>query len=947
MSIRLCIVVQILLLKPYSFAELNTDENIENVSEKLEQLQEKFSVMKTNFQILESSNLKVKLEIHELNEKFQDILDNRILKFTKSINRQYKNMKKKLMKSQSDNEASVSIENREKTTSVKKENQPSFKELADKMKIIEEKTAELERNKSNTTFSLRNQLQTIQQKTAELDKSAKTINFEQNKNNLILINITTALNGVQESKNFKNNTQHSKDDDFEKKINETIKMYAQLKTQIQSASEEANETKSTLVAITKTFNQLNDITQQVNKNNKKLNNVMEKLQNEKNSFNNQSSIIISQIHNLNKKLVNGSDEKNNWQQLFIENNLSQLSNLDEKLYIITTTLNVETNKIRKKITEIKSLENYLYKATEKLLILKNKTEKRMLNINFKPKSIKNTTLQLVEIKKNLNALSNKLKEDKVHFLKKNKEVSAKTNKLKKLMHTLNTKIAYNKNKLLNLTSFFDSVKSTGSSVNTNRMSIKNIENHLTTFDEDNKIKLNELSGNISSISNAIHLLDERLNMLNEVLNETSQKNSDNEIKTVKFKADFNDVKNKSFIIQQHLTKLSSTFKQFKVCSNDSREQFNSEFENLKNNLTIYKKVFDNRQVFINKLFEHLYKKYEVQKNYTDDFESMKSLVNKKLKNSQLDLTRIDDDFSLNYKITKNKLKMLELEVYMLKKEKIPLLNKDLMVSTEKDWNKNMEIINQKFITNNKSITSRLNTMYKGIDKLKNNITEENKAFLEESKSYCVNKQKVNENQIDDLNKVVENIETNYLTSCDVEEIQYGSHNSTALLRNGEFVEYSCYRGYKFRGEVAVRRCSDGVIVPSFHEEPLSCDISMMFGPNEVSFDEGIEYCKGQNSVPMTKHMSTRKERQNICKHLGTQGVYRVGFIYTRGKWRNYLGEIIDAPVTNDDNKEGDTLSLLCVIGVLMEIDYNQEGYFYGEFVVFPKQETLQPLCMSE
>ena len=70
-------------------------------------------------------------------------------------------------------------------------------ELADKMKIIEEKTAELERNKSNTTFSLRNQLQTIQQKTAELDKSAKTINFEQNKNNLILINITTALNSVQ------------------------------------------------------------------------------------------------------------------------------------------------------------------------------------------------------------------------------------------------------------------------------------------------------------------------------------------------------------------------------------------------------------------------------------------------------------------------------------------------------------------------------------------------------------------------------------------------------------------------------------------------------------------------------------------------------------------------------------------------------------------------------
>lgn len=75
-----------------------------------------------------------------------------------------------------------------------------------------------------------------------------------------------------------------------------------------------------------------DITQQVNKNNKKLNNVMEKLQNEKNSFNNQSSIIISQIHKLNKKLVNGSDEKNNWQQLFIESTLQFLFiyNFDKK-----------------------------------------------------------------------------------------------------------------------------------------------------------------------------------------------------------------------------------------------------------------------------------------------------------------------------------------------------------------------------------------------------------------------------------------------------------------------------------------------------------------------------------------------------------------------------------------------------------------------------------------
>ena len=63
--------------------------------------------------------------------------------------------------------------------------------------MIEEKTAEVERNKNNTKLSFRNQLQTIQQKTAELDKSVKTINLERNKSNLILKNITTALNCIQ------------------------------------------------------------------------------------------------------------------------------------------------------------------------------------------------------------------------------------------------------------------------------------------------------------------------------------------------------------------------------------------------------------------------------------------------------------------------------------------------------------------------------------------------------------------------------------------------------------------------------------------------------------------------------------------------------------------------------------------------------------------------------
>ena len=36
---------------------------------------------------------------------------------------------------------------------------------------------------------------------------------------------------------------------------------------------------------------------------------------------------------------------------------------------------------------------------------------------------------------------------------------------------------------------------------------------------------------------------------------------------------------------------------------------------------------------------------------------------------------------------------------------------------------------------------------------------------------------------------------------------------------------------------------------------------MKFGPNLVTFDQGIEYCKEINAVPMIKHMKDTRERQ--------------------------------------------------------------------------------------
>ena len=75
--------------------------------------------------------------------------------------------------------------------------------------------------------------------------------------------------------------------------------------------------------------------------------------------------------------------------------------------------------------------------------------------------------------------------------------------------------------------------------------------------------------------------------------------------------------------------------------------------------------------------------------------------------------------------------------------------------------------------------------------------------------------------------------------------------------------------------------------------------------------------------------------RDLCTDLDiTRGGLRSGFVFRNGKWRNYLGIIVDNPVKSTDVKEGTWLAIIC------NLDLN-----YGTFMMFPKETLAPPLCM--
>ena len=59
----------------------------------------------------------------------------------------------------------------------------------------------------------------------------------------------------------------------------------------------------------------------------------------------------------------------------------------------------------------------------------------------------------------------------------------------------------------------------------------------------------------------------------------------------------------------------------------------------------------------------------------------------------------------------------------------------------------------------KEVDFKFNETYRSIDVLEKNITIKNKAFFEDYKSFCQELQIENKNEIDDLNKNVEKLES--------------------------------------------------------------------------------------------------------------------------------------------------------------------------------------------
>ena len=73
-----------------------------------------------------------------------------------------------------------------------------------------------------------------------------------------------------------------------------------------------------------------------------------------------------------------------------------------------------------------------------------------------------------------------------------------------------------------------------------------------------------------------------------------------------------------------------------------------------------------------------------------------------------------------------------------------------------------------FSDNIKEVDFKFNETYRSMDVLEKNITIKNKAFFEDYKSFCQELQIENKNEIDDLNKNVEKLESSnkiYIYIC--------------------------------------------------------------------------------------------------------------------------------------------------------------------------------------
>ena len=89
-----------------------------------------------------------------------------------------------------------------------------------------------------------------------------------------------------------------------------------------------------------------------------------------------------------------------------------------------------------------------------------------------------------------------------------------------------------------------------------------------------------------------------------------------------------------------------------------------------------------------------------------------------------------------------------------------ILNSALSIFIFASGSKNkIDKFNKMFSDYIKEVDFKFNETYRSMDVLEKNITIKNKAFFEDYKSFCQELQIENKNEIDDLNKNVEKLES--------------------------------------------------------------------------------------------------------------------------------------------------------------------------------------------
>jgi len=115
-----------------------------------------------------------------------------------------------------------------------------------------------------------------------------------------------------------------------------------------------------------------------------------------------------------------------------------------------------------------------------------------------------------------------------------------------------------------------------------------------------------------------------------------------------------------------------------------------------------------------------------------------------------------------------------------------------------------------------------------------------------------------------------------LTGCRIPAIENVSTNTSLLLRNNEFVMFTCDGLLQPRG-VAVRQCLLGQLTPSLITSPFLCrsrQLNYVFVKKWLNWNDAQAHCVSEyNGNLLMDGIDTKEGRKKICKQVGISKSY--------------------------------------------------------------------------